>query len=390
MSPREAAACDAACQSDACLAGDQPGHDRQGHPRVRDGFLRAHEQASPTSPRSRKNKNRTERRTGRAASRSARLGPPLPARALPQAAFRHAPLAGRAARRDVRRARARSSTCSGRAAGPSRPSARSPTRSARRVESREPYIWIVSDTKHQARAHLENLKAELLDNPPLAARLSPAPSAAGRVWRAGAIVLRNGVAIEAFGTGQRIRGRRHRQHRPTLIVCDDLQNDAHIDSAAQRERSRHVVPRHAAEGRHAAAPTSSTWPPRCTATPWRWNSRRTPGWISRVFRSIDRWPFEMALWEQWEAIYTDLRQSPGTPGGPASSTNGTARRWTPGPACSGREEEDLYTLMCMRAESGRTAFEREKQNSPVEPRAVRMARGVLRRERSGSTTGRRT
>ena len=31
------------------------------------------------------------------------------------------------------------------------------------------------------------------------------------------------------------------------------------------------------------------------------------------------------------------------------------------------EEEDLYTLMCMRVESGRTAFEREKQNSPVNP-----------------------
>ena len=31
------------------------------------------------------------------------------------------------------------------------------------------------------------------------------------------------------------------------------------------------------------------------------------------------------------------------------------------------EEEDLYTLMCMRAEGGRTAFEREKQNSPFNP-----------------------
>ena len=95
------------------------------------------------------------------------------------------------------------------------------------LEGREPYIWIVSDTQHQACAHLENIKAELLDNPRLAADY---PDAVGRgpVWRAGAIVLRNGVAIEAFGTGQRIRGRRRRAHRPTLIVCDDLQNDGHI------------------------------------------------------------------------------------------------------------------------------------------------------------------
>ncbi len=36
------------------------------------------------------------------------------------------------------------------------------------VEGREPYIWIVSDTKHQACAHLENIKTELLENSLLA------------------------------------------------------------------------------------------------------------------------------------------------------------------------------------------------------------------------------
>ena len=95
------------------------------------------------------------------------------------------------------------------------------------VECRENYIWIVSDTKHQACAHLENIKAELLDNLRLAKDFSNAVGR-GLVWRGNSIVLRNGVTIEAFGTGQRIRGRRRRQHRPTLIVCDDLQNDGHI------------------------------------------------------------------------------------------------------------------------------------------------------------------
>jgi hypothetical protein len=105
------------------------------------------------------------------------------------------------------------------------------------LEGREPYIWILSDTKAQAYAHLENLKAELVDNELLAAAY---PRAAGRgpVWRAGTIVLCNGVTIDALSTGQRIRGRRRREHRPTLIVCDDLQNDSHIDSAPMRERSR--------------------------------------------------------------------------------------------------------------------------------------------------------
>src|SRR3989304_1819397 len=103
------------------------------------------------------------------------------------------------------------------------------------LEGREPYIWIVSDTKHQACAHLENIKTELLENGLLA---EDYPQAAGRggVWRNNSITLSNGVTIEAFGTGQRIRGRRRREHRPTLIICDDLQNDGHIVSAVQRRR----------------------------------------------------------------------------------------------------------------------------------------------------------
>ena len=105
------------------------------------------------------------------------------------------------------------------------------------LECWEPYVWIVSDTRHQACAHLENLKAELLDNRLLAAAY---PQAVGRglVWRSGSIVLRNGVAIEAFGSGQRIRGRRRGANRPTLIICDDLQNDSHTNrpcSASTRE-----------------------------------------------------------------------------------------------------------------------------------------------------------
>ena len=37
---------------------------------------------------------------------------------------------------------------------------------------------------------------------------------------------------------RRLARRRRREHRPTLIICDDLQNDGHILSPTQRERSR--------------------------------------------------------------------------------------------------------------------------------------------------------
>lgn len=232
------------------------------------------------------------------------------------------------------------------------------------VERSEPYIWIVSDTKHQACAHLENIKAELLDNKRLT---DDFPSVVGRglVWRGHSIVLRNGVTIEAFGTGQRIRGRRRRANRPTLIVCDDLQNDSHSGSAVQREHSRNWF-----HGTLMKAGTARTNIVNLATALHRealaMELHRTPGWTSRLFKAIVRWPKHVSLWEQWEALYTDLSKASYKEQARAfyeqhrdEMNDGATVLWP--------EVEDLYALMCMRVESGRTAFEREKQNSPINP-----------------------
>jgi len=228
----------------------------------------------------------------------------------------------------------------------------------------EPYVWSVSDTKQQAYAHLENLKAELVDNPRLAADY---PDAAGRgpVWRKGSIVLNNGVAIEAFGTGQRLRGRRYRADRPTLILCDDLENDDHMQSAARRDRSRSWF-----HGTLLKAGTVGTNVVNLATALHRdalaMRLCRTPGWTSRVFRAIQRWPRNMSIWQRWEEIYADFENTRAKQLARAfyethrhEMDEGAGLLWP--------EWEDLYTLMCMRVESGRTAFEREKQNSPVNP-----------------------
>lgn len=232
------------------------------------------------------------------------------------------------------------------------------------VENREPYIWIVSDTRHQAAAHLENIKTELLANRRLAQDF-PQAAGQGPVWRSSSVVLGNGATIEAFGTGQRIRGRRRGAHRPTLIICDDLQNDGHIRSGLQREHSRtwfHGTLMKAGTGRTNVVNLATALHREALAMELHQN----PGWNSRIFQAIQRWPDHMSLWQEWEALYTDVRnprckqaawafyQQHG-----AAMNAGASLLWP--------EEEDLYRLMCMRAESGHTAFEREKQNSPVNP-----------------------
>jgi len=232
------------------------------------------------------------------------------------------------------------------------------------VHRSEPYIWIISDTRSQALAHLENIKSELTDNKQLS-RDYPNAVGHGPVWRAGSIVLRNGVAIDAFGTGQRMRGRRYRANRPTLIVCDDLQNDGHIQSAAQRESSRTWF-----HGTLLKAGTSRTNIVNLATALHRdalaMQLTETPGWTSRTFRSIEKWPDAVSLWETWKAIFTDVKNLRYKQLA-ADFYKKNETEMKAGAQLLWPEEEDLYTLMCMRAESGVTAFEREKQNSPINP-----------------------
>jgi len=98
----------------------------------------------------------------------------------------------------------------------------------------EPYILIISDSQAQARLHLEAVKQELEDNSTLA-EAYPAAVGRGSPWGQDRIRLANGVVIEALGTGSKIRGRRNRAERPSLIVVDDPENDNHVTSAMQRD-----------------------------------------------------------------------------------------------------------------------------------------------------------
>jgi hypothetical protein len=228
----------------------------------------------------------------------------------------------------------------------------------------EPYIWIISDTAEQARSHLENVKAELMENRSLRRAYRHA-ARRGSIWRQAAIALRNGVAIECFGTGQRIRGRRRRATRPTLIICDDLQNDQHMDSKLQRDHSRRWF--------HGTLLPAGT--PRTNiihlATALHLDAlaielTRTPTWESQTFRSIVEWPADMDLWDRWEEIVRDQKLADSRAAARAfyeehreAMEAGAKVLWP--------HEEDLYALMTRRLESGRGAFDREKQGVPFDP-----------------------
>lgn len=230
----------------------------------------------------------------------------------------------------------------------------------------EPYILLLSDSQSQARLLLEAIKRELEDNATLA-QSYPITVGQGNPWGQDRIRLANGIVLEALGTGGKIRGRRNRSERPTLIVVDDPENDGHITSTAQRERSWSWFNRAVA---NAGTPQTNIL---VLGTALHRDClvlrlTRTAGWQGRTFQAIEQWPQRMDLWQQWELIYQDYEDSEREIKARhfyqahQVEMDGDCKLLWP-------EREDLYSLMAHRAAIGTAAFASEKQGDPVNPAA---------------------
>lgn len=94
------------------------------------------------------------------------------------------------------------------------------------------FVLILCQTIGQAKQHMTNLKSELESNELLKADLGPFKEIADQ-WGSITLVFTNsGARITVASSEQSIRGLRHKQHRPDLIIGDDLED---INSTKTRE-----------------------------------------------------------------------------------------------------------------------------------------------------------
>ena len=232
------------------------------------------------------------------------------------------------------------------------------------VEGTEPYIWVVSETIQLAKKQLHSIKEEIEHNEQLAADY-PEAVGIGPEWSAVKIRLNNRVAIEAIGKGQAIRGSRNRADRPTLIVCDDLQDEKVILSSDQRRKDWDWFTGsllNAGDARTNFFNLSNALHREAIGM----RLLETPGWESKVFSSIIQWPLEMGLWEQWSEIYHNT-DNPNSVADARAYFEERAGDMARGAKLLWPEWEDLYFLMCLREKNGRGPFEREKQSRPINP-----------------------
>jgi len=230
----------------------------------------------------------------------------------------------------------------------------------------EAYILLIADTYKQAKKYLNAIKQELEHNVKLA-QVYPEACGLGPVWSEDEILTRNGVRVEILGSGQKIRGRKEKNLRPTLIIIDDPEGDECAYSAIIREHTKDWFEKGVL---NAGGPYTNFLLVGTNVHEECLVSTQVTGWEEYLFQSIVQWPKRMDLWDEWETILRDTSVHKDDLRKPEDRALAFFREneaeMQEGAVVLWPEHEPLYALMLLRA-GGHNAFEAEKQNEPVDP-----------------------
>ena len=98
------------------------------------------------------------------------------------------------------------------------------------------FIIIVGQTQRQAKQHLSNIKKELESNKLLRTDLGPFEEQKDE-WGSYSLVMpKYGAKITAVSMEQTIRGLRHQEYRPDLIICDDIEDLMTVKTREGRDK----------------------------------------------------------------------------------------------------------------------------------------------------------
>ncbi len=101
------------------------------------------------------------------------------------------------------------------------------------------FCIIFCQTKAQAKQHMMNIRNELEDNDLLKRDLGPFQEESDE-WGSHSLVFsKHGARITVASTDQSIRGLRHNEHRPDLVICDDVEDVQSTKTREGREKTYH-------------------------------------------------------------------------------------------------------------------------------------------------------
>lgn len=221
------------------------------------------------------------------------------------------------------------------------------------------FVLIVMDSIDQAYPMLEAIKAELDSNPRLKIDF-PKVSGAGRVWQAGTIVTANNIKVQVAGAGKKLRGLRHGAYRPDLVILDDIENDENVRSPEQRDKlhnwlKKTIMPLGAVGEKLDIIYIGTILHHDSVLN----RTLDNPAWRSARFKAILKFPDNMTLWDEWEALFKAKRLDEAEAfyrQHQQAMQQGAIVSWAARP---------ILTLMMIRARDGHDAFDSEYQNDPT-------------------------
>jgi predicted phage terminase large subunit-like protein len=241
---------------------------------------------------------------------------------------------------------------------------------------RHRFIVLLSDTADKAAEFLDHIKHELVNNARLAEDYPEACERCGRYpraprWRSNEIITANGIKVAALGVSQNIRGRRHVETRPDLIIVDDAETRENTLTAEARAKmsewfDKSILKAGSKETRVLVVGTIQHYDSLLARLT---NRNKSPLWESRIYRSVLRWSARPDLWETWSALLHRREELDGQNGPEAAQRYFEANKenMLEGTEVLWPENEDYLALMLMRESEGPASFDSEKQNEPVNP-----------------------
>jgi len=223
------------------------------------------------------------------------------------------------------------------------------------------YIQIIKDTGPQAELDLMGIREELEDNELI--HRDYGNLVGKEKWGNTEVLTSNGILIQALGAGMKIRGRKYRQHRPDLIILDDIENEENTNTPEQRKKlydwlSKAVLKAGSTKTVYFFIGTILHYDSLLS------NILENPGWKSKKYQAVLSWAENQILWDEWKNIYINIDDEDHKDNArkfylenQAAMLEGVKVLWG--------EMHDYYFYQTKIIDEGRESFDSEYQNDPI-------------------------
>lgn len=224
------------------------------------------------------------------------------------------------------------------------------------------YIVLVSDSSAQAEDDLKQVKTALEENEYI---LEDFGKLRGQsTWKTDAILLKNDVLIVAKGSGKKIRGIKHKQYRPDLIILDDIENDENVRSPDQRKYLSNWF------NKVVMLAGSKTTDVVVIGTILHYDSLlnnllQKPGYRTKKYKAVIE-DNNSPLWIDWKDIYCD-KSNPNNIEDAYAFFLAHREEMEAGSKVIWPEAKDLYYYKRKLIDLGPAAYNSEYQNEPIDP-----------------------